>query len=66
MDNVSESKKSNEVFVKDLLDGVFNLKMYNGTLTKCTDLGTGLRTGPSIAEKCQAEGFYHGKPPPAD
>jgi len=31
-DNVSERKNSDEVFVKDVSDGVFNLKMYDGDI----------------------------------
>jgi len=45
-EDVSERKNNSEVFVKDLLDGVFNMKMYDGDIEKCTDSGAGLRIRP--------------------
>jgi len=38
-DDVSERKNSDEVFVKDLLDGVFNMKMYDGDIERMYRLG---------------------------
>jgi len=39
MDNVLERKDSDMVFVKDLLDGVFNLKEDEGDIVKMYRLG---------------------------
>jgi len=34
LENVAERKANDEVFVKDLLDGVFNVKLQDGDIEK--------------------------------